>query len=56
MTENLKLSTLPVRHLAKPNTPQKDVMLESMQQTGHFYGRVNQYDGLDLKKMTHSTL
>ena len=31
MTENLKLSTLPVRYVAKRTTPQRDVMLEPMQ-------------------------
>ena len=36
MTENLELSTLPVRHVAKRTTPQRDVMLESMQQTTQF--------------------
>ena len=31
LAENLELSTLPVRHMAKRTTPQRDVMLEPMQ-------------------------
>ena len=31
LTETLELSTLPVRHVAKRTTPQRDVMLEPMQ-------------------------
>ena len=50
MAENLKLSALFVRHVAKRTTPQRDVMLESMQQTGHFSGRTN------LKNRTHTTV
>ena len=50
LTENLELSTLPVRHVAKPTTPQRDVTLEPMQQTGHFPGRTN------LKNRTHTTV
>ena len=38
MTENLELSTLPVRHVAERTTPQRDVTLEPMQETGHFPG------------------
>ena len=32
MTENLELSTQPVRHAAKRTTPQGDVLLEPTQQ------------------------
>ena len=32
LTENIELSTLPVRHVAKRTTPQRDVTLEPMQQ------------------------
>ena len=38
LTENLELSTLPVRQVAKRTTPQRDVTLEPMQQTSHFPG------------------
>ena len=48
LTEHLERSTLPVRHVAKRTTPQKDVTLEPMQQTGHFPGRTN------LKNRTHT--
>ena len=41
LTENLELSNHPVRYVAKRTTPQKDVMMESMQQTSHFLGRAN---------------
>ena len=41
LTENLELSTLPVRHVAKRTIPQKDVTLEPRQQTGPFPGRLN---------------
>ena len=50
MTENLQLCTLPLRHMAKRTTPQRDVTLEPMQQTGHFPGRIN------LKNRTHTTV
>ena len=33
LTENLELPTLPVRHVAKRTTPQRDVTLEPMQAT-----------------------
>ena len=49
LTENLELSTIPVRQVAKRTTPQRDVTLEPMQQTGHFPGRTN------LKNRTHTT-
>ena len=48
LTENLELSTHPVRHVAKRTTPQRDVTFEPMQQTGHFPGRTN------LKNRTHA--
>ena len=50
MTGSLELSTLPVRHVAKWTTPQRDVTLEPMQQTGHFPGRTN------FKNRTHTTV
>ena len=50
LTKNLELSTLPVRHVAKRTTPRRDLMLEPMQQTGHFPGRTN------LKNRTHTTV
>ena len=50
LTETLKLSTLPVRHVATRTTPQRDVMLEPTQQTGHFPGRTN------LKNRIHTTV
>ena len=31
LAENLELSTLPARHVAKRTTPQRDAMLEPMQ-------------------------
>ena len=49
MTENLRLSTIPVRHMAKRTTQQRDAMSEPMHQTGHFPGRANREDKLDLK-------
>ena len=36
-----KLFIHPLRHVARRTTPQRDVMLEPMQQTGHFAGRAN---------------
>ena len=50
LAENLELSTLPVRHVAKRTTPQKDVTLDPMQQTGPFPGRTN------LKNRIHTTV
>ena len=50
LTENLELSTLPVRYVAKRTTPQRDVTLEPMQQTGPFPGRTN------LKNRIHMTV
>ena len=50
LTETLELSTLLVRHVAKRTTPQRDVTLEPMQQTGHFPGRTN------LKNRIHTTV
>ena len=55
MRENQELSTLPVRHEAKRTTPQRDVMLEPMQQTGHFSETANREDGLDLKNTKQKT-
>ena len=40
----------PVRHVEKRTTPQRDVTLEPMQQTGHFPGRTNP------KNRTHTTV
>ena len=48
--KNLELSTLPVRHVAKGTTPQRDVTLEPMQQTSHFPGRTS------LKNRIHTTV
>ena len=53
-TENLEMSALPVRRVAKRISPQKDNMFESMQQTGHFPGKTDQKDRLDFKNRTHS--
>ena len=39
--KNLELSTFPVKHVAERTTPQRDVTLEPMQQTGPFPGRKN---------------
>ena len=50
LIETLEFSTLPVRHVAKRTTPQRDVTLEPMQQTGSFPGRIN------LKNRTHTTV
>ena len=50
LTENLELCTLPVRHVAKRTMPQRDVMLEPMQETSHFPGRAN------LNNRTHTTV
>ena len=50
MAKNIQLSTLSVRHVAKQTTPQRDVTLEPMQQTGHFPERTN------LKNRTHTTV
>ena len=36
-----KLFIHPLRHVASRTIPQRDVMLEPMQQTGHFPGRAN---------------
>ena len=55
MTECLELSTLLVRHVAKRSTPQREVLLKPMHQTGHFLGRANQEDRLDLKDKKHNT-
>ena len=49
-SETLELSTLPVRHVAKRTTPQRDVMFEPTEQTGHFPGRAN------LNNKTHRTV
>ena len=44
-----------VRHVAKRTTTQRDVMLRPMQQTGHFPGRANRKDRVDIIHRTHST-
>ena len=45
-----KLFIHPLRHVARRTTPQRDVMLEPMQRTGHFPGRAN------LNNWTHRTV
>ena len=55
MTDSLELSTLPVRKVARRTTPQRDVMLEPMHQTGHLAGRADRDDRLDLENRTHNT-
>ena len=45
--------TLPVRHVPKWTTPHRDVMLEPMQKTGHFPGRANRKDRVDIINRTH---
>ena len=50
LTENLELSTFPVRHVVKRTTAQIDFTLEPMQQTGPFPGRTN------LKSKIHTTV
>ena len=49
-----KLFIHPVRHVAKRTTPQRGVMLEPMQQTGHFPGRANRKDRGDLNSRTQT--
>ena len=51
-----KLFIHPARHVAKRTTPQRDVMLEPMQQTGHFPGRANRKDRVDVINRTHRTV
>ena len=51
-----KLFIHPVRHVAKLTTPQRDVMLEPMQETGHFPGRANRKDRVDIINRTHRTV
>ena len=51
-----KLFIYPVRYVAKRTTPQRDVMLEPMQQTGHFPGRANRKDRVDINNRTHRTV
>ena len=48
LKESQKLFIHPARHVAKRTTPQTDVMLEPMQQTGHFLGRANRKDRVDI--------
>ena len=50
-----KLFIHPVRHVTKRNAPQKDVLLETMQQTGHFPGKANRKDRVDLNNRAHRT-
>ena len=45
-----KLFIHPLRHVERRTTPYRDVMLEPMQQTGHFPGRAN------LKNRTQRTV
>ena len=56
MIENLELFFLPERHVAKRTTPQRDVRLEPMQQTGHFPGRSKEKDRMELNNRMHKTL
>ena len=51
-----KLFILSVRHVAKRTTPQRDVMFEPMQQKGHFPGRANRQDRVDVINRTHRTV
>ena len=51
-----KLFIHPVTHVAKWTTPQRDVMLEPMQQTSHFPGRANQKDRVEFINKTHRTV
>ena len=51
-----KLSIHAVRHVPKRTTPQRDVMFEPMQQKGHFPGRANRKDRVDIINTTHRTV
>ena len=51
-----KLFILLVRHVAKRTTPQRDVLLEPMQQTGQFPGRENLKNKVDIFNRTHRTV
>ena len=51
-----KLFIHPVRHVAKRTIPQRDVMLEPMQQTGHFPGRENRKNIVHIINRTHRTV
>ena len=56
LKESQKLFIHPARHVAKRTTPKTDVMLEPMQQTGHFPGRANRKDRVDIINRTHRTV
>ena len=45
-----------VRHVAKRTTPRRDVMLGPMQQAGHFPGRANRKDRVDIISKTRRTV
>ena len=49
MTNSLKLSSYTMEHVETQNTPERNVLMESMQQTGLFPGRTTQQDRTDLK-------
>ena len=51
-----ELFIIPVRHVAKRTTPQRDVMLEPMQQTCHIPGTANRKDRVDIINRTHRTV
>ena len=51
-----KLSIYPVRHVTNRTTPQRDNMLEPVQQTGHFPGTANHEDRVDIINSTHRTV
>ena len=51
-----KLFINPLRHVARRTTPQRDVLLEPMQQTGPFPGRENQKNRVDIINRTHRTV
>ena len=51
-----KLFIHAVRHVSKRTTPQRDVMFEPMQQKGHFPGKTNRKDRVDINNSTHRTV
>ena len=53
-TENQKLSTHPVRTVAKRFTPQKNVTLESMQQTESLLGIKDRWNRVKFNKTNRS--
>ena len=56
LKRRLKVFFHPVRRVAKRTTPQRDVMLEPMQQTGHFLERANRQDRVDIINRTQRTV